>query len=295
VDHLIRSEQAGKASHGLVRVHYLMRSGKFGPYGNRPCAEPEPRGAAWLHVDGVGRFGYPIMDRIVTAGCERALADGVCLVTGAGVYPSGCLGDWARLAAGRGVASIILGGSPPRVTAPGHGRPVVGTNPLCVGVPADPLPFVSDASTSTITHGELLLARTGNKPMEPGSAVDSSGQDSTDPAAVDPTRGLGALLTVGASHKTFAMSMAFELLTSLGGGVPGSPSLAEHGVFVQLIGPGVLDGTPRATSTWLESLDRSGIRVPGWVSGQALAEQQERGVVRLARKTTELLAPWLNP
>src|SRR5258706_9115451 len=34
VDHLIRSEQYGKSSHGLIRVPYLLNSGKFGPFKN---------------------------------------------------------------------------------------------------------------------------------------------------------------------------------------------------------------------------------------------------------------------
>ncbi len=295
IDHLIRSEQAGKASHGLIRVHYVACSGKFGPYGGARDPEPEARAAGWLHVEGADRLGYSIMHGIIEAGCTRALRDGHCLLTGAGVYPSGCLGDWARLAAERGVASIITGGSPPRVAGPGGGRPVVGTNPLCVGVPGEPLPFISDASTSAITHGELILARNIGEPIAQGTAVDSDGRESTDAAAVDPTKGLGALLTVGASHKTFAMAMALELLTSLGGGVPGSSKLAEHGVFVHLIGPDVLGDTPERVSRWLGSLDESGVRIPGWNSGRQLADQQGRGVVRVARRTTEVLSTWLEP
>lgn len=294
LQHLIRTEQAGKSSHGLIRVHYTARSGKFGPYdGIKPPAF-EKRGSGWLHVVGSGYLGYPIMDRLITAGCDSATRHGHTLVTGVAVYPSGCLGDWARCAAESGIATLIMGGSPPRVAAPGRCQPVVGTNPFCVGIPAHPLPFICDASTSEITHGELILARSGGKAISSGSAVDSEGCQSTDPNKIDPTRGLGALLPVGGSHKTFAIAMAIELLTSLGGGIPGSPNLAEHGIFALFIGPDVLGDTPQRVGAWLASLDATGQRVPGWLPGRRLAEQRARGVVHVPKTTLKVLKPWLE-
>ncbi len=52
VDHLIRSERAGKSDHGLIRIHYLVSSGKFGPYGNASAPAPRRIGSGRLHVDG---------------------------------------------------------------------------------------------------------------------------------------------------------------------------------------------------------------------------------------------------
>ena len=53
----------------------------------------------------------------------------------------------------------MVASSPPRVAAPGGCVPIVGTNPISIGIPTQPVAFVSDCATSEITHGVLLLAR----------------------------------------------------------------------------------------------------------------------------------------
>lgn len=285
VDHWLRSEQAGKPCHGLVRALYVIGSGEFGPYDGARAPGPVRAAAGRLHADGRGFLGYPVVRRIVEAGCEEARAHGSCVVTGVGVYPSGMLGDWARMACARGCGVVLASGSPPRVAAPGGHAPLLGTNPLCVGLPAGDRPFVCDASTSALTHGDLLLARGTGAALPADSAVDAAGQRTTDAEAVEVERGRGALLAIGGSHKAFAISMAIELLTSLGGGVPGSPRMDEHGVFALFLGPGIVEMAGASVAAGLAGFAAAGARIPGWTS-QARAEEQARaGTVVLSVMT----------
>ncbi len=285
VDHWLRSEQAGKPCHGLIRAHYLTTSGRFGPFDGRPAPAPTRVAPGRLHVDGAGHLGYPIVRRLIDHGCDEALTHGHCLATGAGVYPSGALGDWARLACDRGQGLILLSGSPPRVAAPGGHTPLLGTNPICVGLPTDP-PFVCDSSTSAITHGDLLTAADLGAPLPPDAAVDRHGAPTTDPADV------AALRSIGGSHKTFALAMAVELLCCLGGGVPGSPDLAEHGVFGLFLGPDLVARSAPLFTRRLAAFADAGARVPGWTSGRRAAAAQ--GTVTYAADTHNLLAPLLR-
>lgn len=290
VDHWVRSEQAGKPCHGLVRALYVVESGVFGPYAGAPAPGPVRVAAGRLRVDGRGHLGYAVMRRLIEAGCDEASAHGSCVVTGVGVYPSGMLGDWARLACGRGCGVILASGSPPRVAAPGGRVPLLGTNPLCVGLPADGRPFVCDASTSALTHGDLLLAREAGAALPEGAAIDVEGEPTTDVAAAE----RGALRAIGGSHKAFAIAMAIELLTSLGGGVPGSTKLAEHGVFALVLGPALVGAAGPTLARGLLGFAEAGARIPGW-DGQARAEAQARaGTVTLTAATHDRLLALLR-
>lgn len=285
VDHWVRSEQAGKPCHGLVRALYVVRSGEFGPFDDVLAPGPVRVSAGRLHVDGRGFLGYPVVRGLIEAGCEEAIAHGSCVATGVGVYPSGMLGDWARMACARGCGVVLASGSPPRVAAPDGRVPLLGTNPLCVGLPAGERPFICDASTSALTHGDLLLARGTGAALPADAAVDGEGRRTTVASEVDVEHGRGALLAIGGSHKAFAISMAIELLTSLGGGVPGSPRHSEHGVFALFLGPAMVAEAGPGWMAGLVGFAERGARIPGWTSQARAEPQAAAGTVRLARDT----------
>ena len=290
VEHWLRSEQAGKPSHGLLRAHYVLNSGQFGPYAGQLAPAPSRLAPGRLHVDGVGHLGYPIVHRLIEHGCIEARQHGHCIATGAGVYPSGALGDWARLACDRGCGLILLGGSPPRVAAPDGHTPLLGTNPICVGLPTTPY-FICDSSTSAITHGDLLMARDGDTPLPANSAVDSTG------AHTSVAREVAALLSIGGSHKSFALAMAIELLCCLGGGVPGSAEHGEHGVFAVFLGPALVDANLKIFSERLTVFAEAGARIPGWTVTQRAAAHQDpahQDTVTLSVATHAQLAPLLR-
>lgn len=113
VDHLIRAEQAGKSDHGLIRICYLLSSGRFGPYGKTPAPVPQRLGPGCLHVDVDGHLGYPALHKLIKAGCEEVKQQEVCVATSASLYPSGSLGDWSHLACQKGVATLMVASSPP--------------------------------------------------------------------------------------------------------------------------------------------------------------------------------------
>ncbi len=293
VDHLLRSEMAGKSSHGLIRIAYTTTSGKFGPYHHVLTPAPVAVGPGKLHVEKDGHFGYPLMHKLIEAGCDAAAQCGTCVVTTSHTYPTGALGDWARQAAKRGTGIILVAGSPRRVAPAGGTSPVIGTNAMCIGLPAEPLPFVADCATSEITHGALLHARANSVPLPPNSAVRADGKPTTVASEVDPTKGIGALLPFGGSYKAFAIGMGVELLACLGGGLPGDIRPNTHGVFCLFLGPSILGDRPAALSEWLAEQDRTGTRIPGWTSGRRAQAQQRRGLVEVSEGTFQALSALL--
>lgn len=287
VDHLIRSEQAGKHDHGLIRAAYLIKSDKFGGYGHRPAPRPIQESTGRIHADGRGHLGYPMLTHFIAEGCTQAGLHGMCIGTSNSLYPSGALFDWAQMAARKNVGIMLVATSPARMTSPGGNSPLVGTNPVCIGLPIQPIPFVSDTASSEINHGELLLARAAGHKLPPNAAIGPDGQLTDDPHKVDPSRGLGALLPVGGSHKSFAIAMGIEMLVSLGGLRPGSKVAEEHGVFCIFFGPEMTEQLKTHSSEWAQNLDSAGTRIPGWESWRLAESRRSRDVVEVRPETLD--------
>jgi LDH2 family malate/lactate/ureidoglycolate dehydrogenase len=191
------------------------------------------------------------------------------------------------------VGIVMVASSPIRV-APAKGTlPVVGTNPICIGLPTEPLPFIGDSATSEITHGTLLLARSSGEALPSKSAVGSDGQPATSAARVHPTQGQGALLPFGGHYKAFALSMGIELLVSLGGGLPGSDRQDKNGVFCLFLSDQFFSSFLPSMSEWLLDLDQRGVRIPGWISGRQALAQQQRGIVNVPAETFSTLESFL--
>ncbi len=293
VDHLIRVEQSGKTHHGLTRVNYLISSGSFGHYGFQPSPEVTLKSQGHVHISGDGCLGYPLVKKLVTAGLNESERFGHCLLTGRSIYPSGALSDWANLVTEKGAALILMASSPPRLAPPGGSKPVTGTNPLCIGVPTLPVPFIADLSAGAITHGRLLQARAENSPLPEGAAVDEHGAPCTDAGSLFPARKQGALLPFGNSYKAFALAMAVELLTGISGNIPGSNDAENHGLFGIIIGSDLLTKVSAELSSWVNLLSEQDIRIPGENSFHRYLSARQSGTVTISRGIFQTIEPYL--
>ena len=149
--HFDDAERRGKLGHGHARIEWLETQAPD------PTARPEktvstPGFDAW---ESRGTLGYLVLARI----CADLVArepDPVRVVA-ADAFPTGHLGYWVRRLADAGLVAALTATSPARLPHPAGGRPVVGTNPLAVGLP-DPAgrPIVVDASMGAVTYGDVI-------------------------------------------------------------------------------------------------------------------------------------------
>ncbi len=151
-DHFDDAERRGKLGHGHVRIEWLETQ-SFDP-----AAVP-----AKTQSDGVdqwesrGALGYLVLGAV----CADVLADRkpVRLVA-ADAFPTGHLGYWVRRLATAGLVALLTATSPRRLAHPDGGEPLVGTNPLAIGIPsADGAPLVADVSMAKATYGDVLAGR----------------------------------------------------------------------------------------------------------------------------------------
>jgi LDH2 family malate/lactate/ureidoglycolate dehydrogenase len=152
-EHFVDCERRGKKGHGLARVDWLATLDLD------PAARPELRAEhpGFEGWDGNGALGYLTLAAI----CERLIAKPPSpsrVVVAANCFPTGALGYWARMLAQKaGLVALMTATSPPRLSHPDGGEPLVGTTPLTIAIP-DPngWPIVADVSMGRVTHGDVI-------------------------------------------------------------------------------------------------------------------------------------------
>jgi LDH2 family malate/lactate/ureidoglycolate dehydrogenase len=168
-------------------------------------------------VDAGRGFGHSATALAMEWAAGRALQFGIAATAVRRANHIGRLGEYAELAAARGVigiATVGIVGAGGVTPFGGLGR-YLGTNPWAIGVPAAGDPMIYDAATSAVAEGKLRVARSKGAPAPAGAIVDSAGGPSTDPA--DYYAG-GAMLPLGgalAGHKGYGLALASALIGGL--------------------------------------------------------------------------------
>jgi LDH2 family malate/lactate/ureidoglycolate dehydrogenase len=183
--HFDDAERRGKLGHGHARIEWLETQSPD------PSARPErveatPGFERW---ESHGSLGYLVLARI----CAGLVADPPepVRVVAADAFPSGHLGYWARRLADSGLVAALTATSPARLPHPAGGAPLVGTNPLAIGLPGSE-PVVVDVSMGAVTHGDVIRGAAA-----PEELVPFGGEQ---------------------AHKAFALAVGLEgLVTSLVG------------------------------------------------------------------------------
>jgi L-2-hydroxycarboxylate dehydrogenase (NAD+) len=121
---------------------------------------------------------------------------------------SGAIGYVASEIARQGLVGLVFASSPPRVATAGSYQPIFGTNPLAVGIPAEPGPIVLDMSTAAMAFYGLIEAQTSGASIPEDVAYDQEGNPTTDPAMAMK----GALRSFDRGYKGAGLAMIVEIL-----------------------------------------------------------------------------------
>ncbi|MBQ4037012.1 MAG: Ldh family oxidoreductase [Clostridia bacterium] len=223
-DVLLLADLYGIESHGtqrLVRYHKDIAKGLI-KVGVKPEVVFETPVSAVIDAqDGMGQvMGYAAMKMAI----EKAKKSGIAIVTVRNSTHYGIAGYYTKMACDEG----LIGLSTTNTTAimvPTYGRKaMLGSNPIAISFPADPYPFLFDASTTVVTRGKLEVYNKLDKPLHDGWAIDSTGNESTDAAKVlkcIANKEGGGILPLGGSredsgsHKGYGWGMVAELFSSI--------------------------------------------------------------------------------
>lgn len=228
VDLLLEAELRGRPSHGLLRLPRIIERIRNGVADPRTSGRHEWQSDALLRVDGDRGLGPVVACAAIDALMERAETTGLALAAISNNNHLGMLAFYAERVADRGAMLIALSTSEALVHAWGGRRAVLGTNPVAIGVPAAPRPFVLDMATSLVSMGRIHDHALRDEAIPPNWAVDAAGDPTTDAKAAV----CGSLAPFGEA-KGYALGLAFEVLvasltaSALGGNVRGTLDATE--------------------------------------------------------------------
>jgi uncharacterized oxidoreductase len=215
-EHLINATLAGHDSHGVTRLPQYFNAIQTGAVALNMQPKIVSETCSTATLDGQNGFGQVIANEAMTLAIGKARACGVSTVAIRNSYHSGCIGNYAKSAAGAGMIGIIVvnAGGGGQYVAPFGGRERrLATNPLAVAVPSsNGYPLVLDIATSVAPEGKVRAFYQTRKPVPPGWMTDSSGTPSTD--AKDLYESAGALLPLGgaAGYKGYGLSFMIDIL-----------------------------------------------------------------------------------
>ena len=182
-DHFDDAERRGKAGHGYSRIEWLET---LPDVDSRAKPERVASHPGFEHWDGNGALGYLTLAAICESLLEKPPRP-ARVVTAARCFPTGALGYWVRSLAEAGLVALLTATSPPRLAHPDGGPPVVGTNPLAIGIPSeDGRPIVVDVSMGKVTYGDVLAGHASAEDLVPFGADQA--------------------------HKAFALALGLQLL-----------------------------------------------------------------------------------
>jgi LDH2 family malate/lactate/ureidoglycolate dehydrogenase len=207
---LVEADLEGLPSHGTMQAETYLRRLMGGGTTTLDRADIVRDDGAIAVMDARHMLGHLSAEQAMALACDKAALHGAGVVAVRNAFHFGAAGRYARQAAMADCVGIALCNSRPVMPAPGGAEPLVGTNPIAIGLPTDGDPMVLDMATSAGTVARLRLAAQAGRPIPEGWAVDAEGNPTTDAAA-----GLKGMLLPMGGAKGFGLALMIDLLAGL--------------------------------------------------------------------------------
>ena len=265
-DILIEAELRGRKTHGIMRLPGIVSKAKAK---KRSPMRVAKEGRAYTLVDGRENLGYLVAHRCARTAIEKAKISGIGIVSAFNTDHCGMLGYYVSMIASEKMIGLIMCDTYPRVVPWGGTEPVLGTNPLAVGIPFKDRPIIVDMSTASITNGALLLASKAGEKIPKGYAFNVEGKITADPEEAL----AGGVLPFG-GHKGYALGLVVQILSGVLAGAAAIPRPEEnYGITVIAVNPSIfmpIETFERNVAQLTETIKKAGplekdaeIRIPG--------------------------------
>jgi LDH2 family malate/lactate/ureidoglycolate dehydrogenase len=210
-DSLVKADLRGVESHGIARLPtYVKRvkNGLINPQAKYKIISESNTSVVYEDDNG---FGQVIGAEAMHTAVKKAKEHGVSIVSGCHTNHLGMLAYYVLNAINQDVIAIMTSNAPPAMAPWGGQKPLIGTNPFCVGIPATKhLPIVVDMATSIVARGKIRLAIEKQEPIPEGWALDEKGNPTTDPKiALN-----GSVLPLG-GVKGYCLAILVEILSGI--------------------------------------------------------------------------------
>ncbi|MDC0385450.1 Ldh family oxidoreductase [Pelagibacteraceae bacterium] len=179
-DYLIKAELLGASSHGLARLKMYCDRIKKKLIKAKPKIKTKRINNSISHVDADNSIGFIAADIGIKQAIKNAKKTGIGLVAVKRSGHYGLSSFYAEQAVKDNLIVFCFTNAPAALAPYGAKKPLLGTNPICFGVPTGKTPFILDASTSMINRGKIRRASKLGKKIPYGVALDKFGNITTD-------------------------------------------------------------------------------------------------------------------
>lgn len=222
---LVEADARGRAGHGLIRLGPYISRIEAGGVNLDPNIEVLRETPTSALIDGDNALGQVVMTRATEIAISKAKDSGMSWVGTVHSNHAGAAGLYPMMAAREGLIAMYLAvananGMPPW----GGTEPLLGTNPISIGIPAaDSAPFLLDIATTMTSHGSIKVAAQNGEEMPVGWVIDSEGNPITDPNRAHE----GSLVPIG-GYKGSGLNIAIGLLAGAMNGAAFLDTVIDH-------------------------------------------------------------------
>jgi LDH2 family malate/lactate/ureidoglycolate dehydrogenase len=220
---LISSDPRGIESHGVQRpkMYYdRIKTGIRSPLTKIRIIKETPTTARIDVGHGMGHVaGYRAMEIAI----KKAKQYGTGAVSVGNSTHFWIAGYYSMMAIKEGMIGITVTNTRSSIPPTFGVEPMMGTNPLTIGIPTDErFPFIMDSATSITQRGKIEVLSRTNSPVPDGWVIHENGEVMTDSQKVleGLAKGTTALLPLGGigetlgGHRGYGYAAAVEILSS---------------------------------------------------------------------------------
>lgn len=234
---LLSADLRGIDSHGIARLSGYLRLWEAKRVKANPAIEILHETLSTATVDGDSGLGLVVAPRAMQIAIDKAKNVGTGWVSVQNSNHFGIAGYHAMMALEHDMIGICMTNASPLVAPTFSIERLLGTNPICVAVPArEQPPFVADLATTTAANGKLEILQRKNEDAPAGWIQDKEGRPSTNPHELKTG---GALLPLGGdrehgSHKGYALGAVVDILSAVLSGANYGPWVPPFPAYVPM-------------------------------------------------------------
>ena len=282
----IDADLKGFTSHGLGRFPQYLISIDAGTINLKDNITIEKETPAIALINGNSGFGQAVSYKAMQIAIKKAKEVGIGCV---GVHNSnhfGVTGFYSDLALRENLIGIVIANTDPAIAPLGASEPLLGTNPVAIGIPSESYITV-DMATSATARGKIIESKRKGLKLPDGWALDKDGNPTNDAeAALE-----GSILPFG-GFKGYALAIMIEILTGplvqagYGKGVTGTASPTKDctkGDLYLVIDPskfGDFGDFVANTEDFISEIRATGetVAIPGDLEVKRIADAEKNGI-----------------
>lgn len=234
---LLSADLRGVDSHGIARLSGYVRLWEAGRINPNPAIKIVHEKASTAVVDGDAGLGLVVAPFAMQVAIDKAEKCGTGWVSVKNSNHYGIAGYHAMMALPYDMIGMSMTNASALV-APTFGKErMLGTNPICVAIPAGEQPaFVADFATTTAANGKLEILQRKNADAPMGWVQTKDGDDCTNANILKEG---GSLLPLGSdrehsSHKGYALGSIVDIFSAVLSGASYGPWAPPFPAYVPM-------------------------------------------------------------